>query len=49
VLAVASWDFWEWGKTKYNGIITKADSNRPGCPDRRPGQVALDVKNAYLA
>jgi len=50
VLAVASWDFWEWGKTKYNRDYYK--SRQQQAQDALTGvrdQVALDVKNAYLA
>jgi len=50
VLAVASWDFWEWGKTKYNRDYyqSRQQQAQDALTDVRD-QVALDVKNAYLS
>jgi outer membrane protein TolC len=49
VLAVASWDFWEWGRTKYNRDYyrSRQQQARDALTDVKD-QVALDVKNAYL-
>jgi outer membrane protein len=50
VLAVASWDFWEWGRTKYNRDFYQ--SRQQQAQDALIGvrdQVALDVKSAYLS
>jgi outer membrane protein len=49
VLAVASWDFWEWGKTKYSRDYyqSRHQQAKDALTDVRD-QVALDVKNAYL-
>ena len=49
-MAVASWNFWEWGRTKYrvgaslSREIQSADA-LTGFKDR----IALEVKNAYLS
>ena len=50
VLAVASWDFWEWGKTKYNRDYyqSRRQQAQDALTDVRD-QVALDVKDAYLS
>jgi len=50
VLAVASWDFWEWGKTKYNRDFyqSRQQQAQDALIDVRD-QVALDVKSAYLS
>ena len=50
VLAVASWDFWEWGKTKYSRDYyqSRQQQAQDALTDVRD-QVALDVKNAYLS
>ncbi len=50
VLAVASWDFWEWGRTKYNQDFyrSREQQARDALIDVKD-QVALDVKNTYLA
>ena len=49
VLAVASWDFWEWGKTKYSRDYyqSRQQQAQDALTDVRD-QVSLDVKNAYL-
>ncbi|HPL62904.1 MAG TPA: TolC family protein [Syntrophales bacterium] len=50
VMAVASWNFWEWGRTRYrvgaslSREIQSADA-LTGFKDR----IALEVKNAYLS
>ena len=49
VLAVASWDFWEWGRTKYNRDYhqSRQRQTQDQLTDIRD-QVALEVKSAYL-
>jgi outer membrane protein TolC len=49
VLAVASWDFWEWGRTKYNRDYyqSRQRQTQDQLTDVRD-QVALEVKSAYL-
>lgn len=49
VAAVASWNFWEWGRTKYNVDVSKsrlvqAQDSMVNLKDL----IALDVKNTYL-
>jgi outer membrane protein len=49
VMAVASWNFWEWGKTKFRVDAGKAAENQALDQTRELNdQVALEIKNAYL-
>lgn len=49
VMAVASWTFWEWGKTKYRVDAGKARENQAVDQARElSDQIALEIKNAYL-
>jgi len=49
VMALASWNFWEWGKTKYNVDISKSRlfQTRDALVNLKD-LIALDVKNAFL-
>ncbi len=50
VMAVAKWDFWEWGKTKYQvDYSLSQESQAKSMLTHAADQVALEVKNAYLA
>ena len=49
VMAVANWDFWEWGRTKHNVDFNVSRKNQAedelvGVNDR----IALEVKDSYL-
>ena len=49
VMAVANWDFWEWGRTKHNVDFNVSRKNQAedelvGMNDR----IALEVKDSYL-
>jgi outer membrane protein TolC len=49
VMGVAKWDFWEWGKTKFQVDYSLAQENRSkdDLMNARD-QVTLEVKNAYI-
>jgi outer membrane protein TolC len=49
VAAVASWNFWEWGRTKYNVDVSKSRlvQAQDGMINLKD-LIALDVKNTYL-
>lgn len=47
--AMASWNFWEWGKTKYRVDAERARENQSADQARElTDQIALEIKNAYL-
>jgi outer membrane protein len=49
VMGVASWTFWEWGKTKYRVDASRSRENQSiDLLHNIRDQVALEVKNAYL-
>lgn len=49
VMAVATWNFWEWGKTKYRVDAGKALENQAIDQSQDlHDQIALEIKNAYL-
>jgi outer membrane protein TolC len=49
VMGVASWNFWEWGKTKFRVDASKARENQALYAARELNdQIALEIKNAYL-
>jgi outer membrane protein len=49
VVAVASWNFWEWGKTKFRVDASKAKENQAiEASKELNDQVTLEIKNAYL-
>jgi len=49
VMAVASWNFWEWGKTKYRVDSMKARETQAVEQTRDLNdQVALEIRNAYI-
>ena len=49
VMAVANWNFWEWGKTKYRVDAGKARENQALDQSRELNdQIALEIKNAFL-
>ncbi len=49
VMAVASWNFWEWGKTKYRVDASKARENQAMEASKELNdRIALEIKNAYL-
>ena len=49
VMAVASWNFWEWGKTKYRVDASQARENQATEASKELNdRVALEIKNAYL-
>jgi outer membrane protein TolC len=49
VMGVASWTFWEWGKTKYRVDASRSRENQTvQLLNNTRDQVALEVKNAYL-
>lgn len=49
VMAVASWNFWEWGKTKFRVDASKARENQAVEASRELNdRVALEIKNAFL-
>jgi outer membrane protein TolC len=48
-MGVASWTFWEWGKTKYRVDASRSRENQSmDLLNNIRDQVALEVKNAYL-
>jgi outer membrane protein len=49
VMAVASWNFWEWGKTKYRVDASQARENQATEASKELNdRIALEIKNAYL-
>ncbi len=49
VMAVANWNFWEWGKTKFRVDAGRAMENQAIDQAKELNdQVALEIKNAYL-
>jgi outer membrane protein TolC len=49
VMAVASWNFWEWGKTKFRVDASKARENQAlDSAKELNDQITLEIKNAYL-
>ncbi len=49
VMAVASWNFWEWGKTKFRVDASKAKETQAIETSKELNdQVTLEIKNAYL-
>lgn len=49
VMGVASWNFWEWGKTKYRVDSNRAKENQALDAARELNdQILLEVKRAYL-
>jgi len=49
VMAVASWDFWEWGKNKFRVDASKARENQAlEASKELNDMVTLEVANAYL-
>jgi outer membrane protein len=49
IMAVASWNFWEWGKTKFRVDASKARENQAiDATKELNDQITLEIKNAYL-
>jgi len=49
VMAVASWNFWEWGKTKFRVDASKARENQAvDAAKELNDQITMEIKNAYL-
>ncbi|MEE9912707.1 MAG: TolC family protein [Deltaproteobacteria bacterium] len=49
VMAVASWNFWEWGKTKFRVDAGRAMENQAIDQAKELNdQIALEIRNAYL-
>ncbi len=49
VMAVASWNFWEWGRTKFRVDASKAKENQAiESTKELNDQITLEIKNAYL-
>ncbi len=49
VMAVANWNFWEWGKTKFRVDASRARENQAIAASRElTDQMTLEIKNAYL-
>jgi len=49
LMAVASWNFWEWGKTKFRVDASKAKENQAmGAAKELNDQISLEIKDAYL-
>jgi len=49
VAAVASWNFWEWGKTKFRVDANRARENQAlNAQKEMNDQIALEIKYAYL-
>lgn len=49
VMGVASWNFWEWGKTKYRVDANKARQTQAlDAAKELNDQIALEIKKAYL-
>jgi outer membrane protein len=50
VMAVASWDIWEWGRTKYSRDASLGQEKQAvNALTNAKDQVSLEVKNAWLA
>src|SRR5512137_1126662 len=50
VMAVASWDIWEWGRTKYSRDASVSQEKQAvNALTNVKDQVSLEVKNAWLA
>jgi len=48
-MGVASWNFWEWGKTKFRVDASRARENQAiGTARELNDQITLEIKNAYL-
>jgi outer membrane protein len=49
VMAVANWNFWEWGKTKFRVDASRAKENQAiEASKELNDQITLEIKNAYL-
>ena len=49
IMGVAKWDFWEWGRTKFQVDYSQSQENRSKDDlINARDQVTLEVKNAYL-
>jgi outer membrane protein TolC len=49
VMAVASWNFWEWGKTKFRVDASRARENQAmDAAKELNDQITLEIKYAYL-
>ena len=49
VMAVANWNFWEWGRTKFRVDSSRARENQAIEASRELNdQITLEIKNAYL-
>jgi outer membrane protein TolC len=49
VMAVANWNFWEWGKTKFRVDASKARENQATEASKELNdRITLEIKNAYL-
>src|ERR1035437_1698509 len=49
VMGVASWNFWEWGKTKFRVDAIRAKENQAiGTTRELNDQITLEIKNAHL-
>jgi outer membrane protein len=49
VMAVANWNFWEWGKTKFRVDASRARENQAiEASKELNDQITLEIKNAYL-
>jgi outer membrane protein len=49
VMGVASWNFWEWGKTKFRVDASRAKENQAlDAVKELNDQIVLEIKNAYL-
>jgi outer membrane protein TolC len=49
VLGVASWNFWEWGRTKFRVDASRARENQALDAARELNDtISLEIKNAYL-
>lgn len=49
VMAVANWNFWEWGRTKFRVDASRARENQAiEASKELNDQITLEIKNAYL-
>lgn len=49
VMAVANWNFWEWGRTKFRVDASRAKENQAiEASKELNDQITLEIKNAYL-
>ncbi len=49
VMAVANWNFWEWGRTKFRVDASRAKENQAiAISEELNDQIVLEIKNAYL-